>query len=212
MTDNAPNPPIDGATADYPSAEVANVLDQYLEDIQNGRACSRAELLEKHPDIQESLKDYLGSIEMVAGLGVGGDLLVKQLGDFEIVKQIGCGAMGVVYLANQLSLKRQVALKVLRYTVVGEQATKRFEREAELVATLRHPNIVPIYSTGTNKLVRISLPCVWLTAKALRSGAPKKAFNATQNRSLPGGLKSPEHWLMLTNKASFIATSNPRIC
>ena len=147
MTDNAPNPPIDGATADYPSAEVANVLDQYLEDIQNGRACSRAELLEKHPDIQEPLKDYLGSIEMVAGLGVGGDLLVKQLGDFEIVKQIGCGAMGVVYLANQLSLKRQVALKVLRYTVVGEQATKRFEREAELVATLRHPNIVPIYSS-----------------------------------------------------------------
>ena len=148
MTDNAPKTSVDDPTLDYPSAKVAAVLDQYLEDIQNGRACTRAELLDKHPDIQDALKNYLGSIEMVAGLGVGDDLLTKQLGDFEIVKPIGCGAMGVVYLANQLSLKRQVALKVLRYTVVGEQATKRFEREAELVATLRHPNIVPIFTTG----------------------------------------------------------------
>ena len=148
MTDNAINPSVDDPTLDYPGTKVAMVLDQYLEDVQNGRACSQAELLEKHPDIQEQLKGYLGSIMMVAGLGVGDDLLTKQLGDFEIIKPIGCGAMGVVYLANQISLKRQVALKVLRYTVVGEQATKRFEREAELVATLRHPNIVPIYTTG----------------------------------------------------------------
>ena len=149
MTENAPNLSADDPTLDYPSAKVAEVLDQYLEDIQNGRACSRAELLEKHPDIQDGLKEYLGSIEMVAGLGVGDDLLTQQLGDFEIVKPIGCGAMGVVYLANQLSLKRQVALKVLRFTQLSaNRPTKRFEREAELVATLRHPNIVPIFTTG----------------------------------------------------------------
>ena len=72
----------------------------------------------------------------------------KTLGDFEIIRPIGRGAMGVVYLAKQISLKRTVALKVLRYSVSGKQATARFEREAELVATLQHPNIVPIYATG----------------------------------------------------------------
>ena len=148
MTDQAPIPSADTPTLDYTSIKVGEVLDKYLEDIQNGRACTREELLKAHPDLKDELTEYLNSIEMVAGLGVGDELLVQQLGDFEIVKPIGCGAMGIVYLANQKSLNRQVALKVLRYTVVGEQATKRFEREAELVATLRHANIVPIYTTG----------------------------------------------------------------
>jgi len=148
MSEKAPNPSGNDPTVDYPPPQVAEILDQYLNDLQNGRACSREDLLKKHPDLKDELADYLGGIDLVAGLGVGDDLLDQQLGDFEIVRPIGCGAMGVVYLADQTSLKRQVALKVLRYTAVGEQATKRFEREAELVATLRHEHIVPIYTTG----------------------------------------------------------------
>ena len=124
------------------------ILDQYLDDLQNGRACSRAELLAKYPDMADELAEYLDGIEMVSGLGVGSDLVPQKLGDFEIIRPIGRGAMGVVYLANQISLKRPVALKVLRYSVSGKQATARFEREAELVATLQHPNIVPIHATG----------------------------------------------------------------
>ena len=124
------------------------ILDRYLDDLQNGRACSREELLAQHPDLSDELAEYLDGIEMVSGLGVGGDLIPQRLGDFEIIRPIGRGAMGVVYLANQISLKRPVALKVLRYSVSGKQATARFEREAELVATLQHPNIVPIYATG----------------------------------------------------------------
>ena len=148
MTDQTPKPSAADPMLDQPDPQVAVILDKYLQDIQNGRACTRKELLQQHPDLKDALTEYLSSIDMVAGLGVGDDLLTQKVGDFEIVKPIGCGAMGVVYLANQISLKRQVALKVLRYTVVDKQATYRFEREAELVATLRHPNIVPIYTTG----------------------------------------------------------------
>ena len=144
----SPKSNINDTTLDQPDPKVALVLDQYLEDLQNGRACGREELLKRHPDLKEELIEYLNGIEMVAGLGVGNELVPQRLGDFEIVKPIGRGAMGVVYLANQISLKRQVALKVLRYSVSGQQATKRFEREAELAATLKHPNIVPIYATG----------------------------------------------------------------
>ena len=130
------------------NSKLDHILDRYLDDLQNGRACSRKELLAQHPDLADELAEYLDGIEMVSGLGVGSDLIPQRLGDFEIIRPIGRGAMGVVYLANQISLKRPVALKVLRYSVTGKQATARFEREAELVATLQHPNIVPIYATG----------------------------------------------------------------
>ena len=148
MTDTPINSANEATRTHHDDSRVGLVLDQYLEDLQNGRAGSREELLEQHPDLKEALIDCLDSIEMVAGLGVGNELVPQRLGDFEIIKPIGRGAMGVVYLANQISLKRQVALKVLRYTAVGHHATKRFEREAELVATLQHTNIVPIYATG----------------------------------------------------------------
>src|SRR5205807_4274342 len=71
------------------------------------------------------------------------------LGDFRIVREVGRGGMGVVYEAEQLSLKRRVALKVLRFgAVADEQAMARFQREAETVARLHHTNIVPVYAVG----------------------------------------------------------------
>ena len=131
-----------------PNPELDQILDHYLDDLQNGRACSREALLAEHPEVADELAECLDGIEMVSGLGVGSDLIPQRLGDFKIIRPIGRGAMGVVYLANQVSLKRPVALKVLKYSVSGKQATARFTREAELVATLQHPNIVPIYANG----------------------------------------------------------------
>ena len=59
------------------------ILDKYLEDIQNGRACTRKELLQQHPDLKDALTEYLSSIDMVAGLGVGDDLLTQKVGDLK---------------------------------------------------------------------------------------------------------------------------------
>src|SRR5262245_26086302 len=72
-----------------------------------------------------------------------------RLGDFEILREIGRGGMGVVYEARQLTLNRRVALKVLA-TGLGltDQAVRRFHREAEAAAKLHHTNIVPVYSFG----------------------------------------------------------------
>jgi WD40 repeat protein/tRNA A-37 threonylcarbamoyl transferase component Bud32 len=71
---------------------------------------------------------------------------------YEIVGELGRGGMGVVYKARQVSLKRLVALKmILAGSHSGPEATARFLREAEIIAGLRHPNIVQIHDYGTHE-------------------------------------------------------------
>ena len=74
---------------------------------------------------------------------------IRRLGDFEIVRELGRGGMGIVYEARQVSLNRKVALKVLSGSLgLTTKAVIRFQREAEAAAKLHHTNIVPIYATG----------------------------------------------------------------
>lgn len=76
-------------------------------------------------------------------------LPVDRLGDFELKARIGSGGMGDVYLARQVSLDREVAVKVLRQELADDPLRRlRFKREAQLTAALDHPHIVPVYGTG----------------------------------------------------------------
>ncbi len=77
------------------------------------------------------------------------DLTGMTLGDFFVERMLGHGGMGEVYLARQVSLNRQVAIKVLRPDfLTRENYIKRFEAEATAVARLNHPNIVHVYTLG----------------------------------------------------------------
>ena len=69
-----------------------------------------------------------------------------RLGAYEITAQIGAGGMGEVYRATDSNLKRSVAIKVLPASVAGDtDRLARFQREAEVLAALNHPNIAAIY-------------------------------------------------------------------
>ena len=84
-----------------------------------------------------------------SGPGPGAEALVgRTFGDYHVLRRLGQGGMGQVFLADQLSLKRRVALKFLRPDHLNETTLKRFRAEAEAVARLSHPNIVQVYAIG----------------------------------------------------------------
>src|SRR5579864_9382883 len=80
------------------------------------------------------------------------DLIGERLGDFEIVREIGRGGMGIVYEARQISLNRRVALKILPFAAaLDPRALARFKQESLAAAQLDHPHIVHVYGVGSDR-------------------------------------------------------------
>ena len=104
-----------------------------------------AEFAARHQELRDLLEPMLQ--------GDAPDTLLparRVLGDFELLHEIGRGGIGVVYAAHQVSLDREVAVKVLPPHVTHSATTvARFKREAGIAARLRHPGIVEIYAVGT---------------------------------------------------------------
>ena len=75
-----------------------------------------------------------------------------EIGDYRIIRKVGYGAMGVVYEAEQKTLRRRVALKVLPFGALSdERAVKRFEHEARAAAKLDHPHVVKVFAFGQDQ-------------------------------------------------------------
>ncbi len=136
---------------------LARILDDYLVAAELGSPISPDELLARHPEDADRLRGYLSGLELfhaaaaatklppsIATAGGG-----QVLGDFQLVRELGRGGMGVVYEAEQISLKRRVALKILPFTAGhDEKQIGRFKNEAQAAARVEHPNIVPVYAVG----------------------------------------------------------------
>ncbi|MBI2922947.1 MAG: serine/threonine protein kinase, partial [Planctomycetes bacterium] len=79
----------------------------------------------------------------------------SQLGGYRLIKRIGGGGMGSIYLAVQTSVGRQVAIKVLpRAAFDNPEAVERFEREVQVLGQLSHPNICPVLEAGVEGQTR----------------------------------------------------------
>jgi serine/threonine protein kinase len=141
---------------------VIAALEAYLEALRAGHPWSRDEFLALHPEIAEALGQCLSGLEFIqnavpqladAQLSLAhlDDAIppCAQLGEYRILREVGRGGMGVVYEAEQVSLGRHVALKVLPFAAaIDPKQRQRFQIEAQAAAQLHHPHIVPIFGVG----------------------------------------------------------------
>jgi hypothetical protein len=145
------------------------VLAEYWRRVETGHG-DRQGLLARHPELAEELAAYFtdhDQFDRLAGAlrglkdssaskslrsRVDDALLGETLGDFRLLREAGRGGMGVVYEAEQISVVRRVALKVLPFTgALDPRQLQRFKNEAQAAANLRHPHIVPVHALGHDR-------------------------------------------------------------
>ena len=146
--------------------DLVQLIDELADRYQAGDPVDWDAVARQHPDRFERVKALWPAIAAMGDLGsVTGHhshrsalassvpaATIGELGDFQIIREIGRGGMGVVYEATQVSLGRQVALKVLPFApVLSDKPLQRFKNEAQAAAHLNHPNIVPVYAVGCER-------------------------------------------------------------
>jgi serine/threonine protein kinase len=151
---------------------IDRLVAEYADRIARDEVPHAEEILARHPDLRPELERCFRMIEAglaplpppAASLAAG-----VTLGDFRILRELGRGGMGVVYLAEQQSLHRLVALKVLRHHLTLERRhVDRFRREAEAAARLRHPHVVAVHGVGQEEGHRF-IAMDWIEGPSLMS-------------------------------------------
>ena len=143
------------------SAMLEEALQRFVGGYLRGQQPDIDEFVRRYPQCEAQLKKRIRDLQEIDTLFdsifqadriefeddvAGQDLVGQKIGNFEIVEMIGRGGMGVVYLARDTKLKRSVAIKSIPAALAADSTARtRFRREAELLASLNHPNIAVIY-------------------------------------------------------------------
>jgi serine/threonine protein kinase len=148
--------------SDYTSSStdpVGDIADAFVEAFRQGKRPSVEEFAQRYPEHADELREILPALVLMEKAKSREDAPpaqppaaappLRQLGDYQILREIGRGGMGVVYEAAQASLGRHVALKVLpAHALLEPRHLARFRREARSAARLHHSNIVPVFGVG----------------------------------------------------------------
>jgi tetratricopeptide (TPR) repeat protein len=143
------------------SDRLGQLADEFLQRFRRGEKPALTEYTARHPDLADQIRELFPALLLLEEVRPGQQTVVgaeampgggrppRRLGDYRLVREIGRGGMGVVYEAEQESLGRRVALKVLAPgTLHDARRVERFQREARAAARLHHSNIVGVFGVG----------------------------------------------------------------
>jgi len=158
-------------------SEQYDLLDRLAEEFadryRRGERPALKEYTDRYPELADDIRELFpamvkveraevvrqGDEKMETGDSRSANPPPSQIGDYRILREIGRGGMGVVFEAEQVSLGRRVALKVLPRQVSSDRIVlERFRREARAAAKLHHTNIVPVYEVGQDADARYYAP------------------------------------------------------
>jgi serine/threonine protein kinase/formylglycine-generating enzyme required for sulfatase activity len=135
------------------------IVNEFVERKHRGELPTIDEYCDSHPQLAAQIRDLFPTLELVENVQptkptCSARILnqlsqIESFGDYLVIREIGCGGMGIVYEAKQKSLGRRVALKVLpRSSRDSEVVEARFLREARAAAQMHHTNIVPVFEVS----------------------------------------------------------------
>jgi len=168
------------------------LIREFLKRRESEKDVTPEEYLTSYPELEKELRSLFAKLE--AGEAEVIDLLSDStsdasprrgqvIGDFRILSELGRGGMGVVYLAEQVSLRRHVALKMLqRGRVFDSRSVERFQREVRLLARLEHPGIVSLIDAGEAE------GCLFFVMEYVPSANLGDALNSLSEKKPPGEL------------------------
>lgn len=137
---------------------VDDVIAGYFELVEGGTNVSIEQWIQCHREFADDIREYFDDRQQIEQPAAPWRAISNttaaidfpgRLGDFRLIREVGRGGMGIVFEAQQISLNRRVALKVLPFAaVLDDRQLARFKNEAQAAAGLEHPHIVNVLFVG----------------------------------------------------------------
>jgi serine/threonine protein kinase/WD40 repeat protein len=156
--------PAEDAERSIDAAEVFDFLDEFARDTERGRAKRLAEYLARYPGHEEAIAreflrlqsaaqrrettaDSAASHDAASSLDSASPSDGRRIGPYRLVRELGVGGQGAVWLSEDTRIAREVALKFMpsSFALLSADRRRRMQREAEVVSRLQHPSICPVY-------------------------------------------------------------------